>query len=149
MAAVAFRVFDADLGAAPRDWSIEFQRKAKELEAAKKAAEKKEEADRVPDTKPSLPLEKYAGTYHDDLYGDVAVTFDAGKLTIRKGNVYVGALEHWNYDTFRAVWSDHRFGKDLVTFVLNERGKADEVKIPGLDDLVARRIIPAAKPKAP
>ena len=38
---------------------------------------------RTPPSRPSLPLASYAGTYHDDLYGDATITQENGGLVFR------------------------------------------------------------------
>ena len=63
---------------------------------------------RVPDTKPSLPLSAYAGTYGGQMYGDARVTEENGRLVVRllPSPNYVGDLEHWHFDTFRIKWRE-------------------------------------------
>lgn len=94
----------------------------------------KQERARVTGTKPSLDLAAYAGTYRDDLYGDVTVAPDSGSLSIRFGPFYTGALSHWHYDTFKASWQDPEQRFVLVTFVLNADGHVDHLTWPGLGD---------------
>jgi hypothetical protein len=107
----------------------------KSFEAQGKAAEKKRNDERVKDTKPSLTLDKYAGTYQDEMYGDVKVEQDeSGKLLMRYGPAFTGDLEHWHYDTFQAAWRDRGMGKSLVTFTLNAQGKVEAVKIQNMAD---------------
>ena len=52
------------------------------------------------------PLAAYAGTYTDQMYGDVTVTEENGKLVMRFGPSpnFVADLEHWHYDTFQIKW---------------------------------------------
>ena len=49
-----------------------------------------------------MALAEYAGTYKNDLYGDVKITHENEKLGVRFGPAFTGSLEHWHYDTFRA-----------------------------------------------
>jgi hypothetical protein len=64
-------------------------------------AEQKAELDktRARDTKPSLPLERYAGRYESQLYGDLHVDHQAGRLSVRFG-IHGDELEHWQNDEF-------------------------------------------------
>ena len=48
-----FRIFDAYLGVPQRDWSAEMLKTMKGFEEQGKAAQKKQEAERVKDTRPS------------------------------------------------------------------------------------------------
>lgn len=129
-----YRVFDAYLGVAKRDWSAEMFKKFKALEDQAKAAEKKVEAERVKGTSPSLALEKYAGTYQNEMYGEAKFVFKDGKLTSAFGPNFNGDLEHWHYNTFRVVWRDPMEGKGFVNFKLNTKGQADTVAIDGLGE---------------
>jgi CubicO group peptidase (beta-lactamase class C family) len=131
---LAYRVLDAYLGVAKRDWSAELLKKFKVLEEQAKAAEKKIEDERVKGTSPSLALEKYAGTYQNEMYGEAKFALKDGKLTSEFGPNFNGDLEHWHYDTFRVVWRDRMEGKGFVVFRLNARGKPETVTIDGLGD---------------
>jgi CubicO group peptidase (beta-lactamase class C family) len=78
-----------------------------------------------PQSSPSLPLSGYAGAYADPWYGPIAITEDAGKLTIdfRQTPGMVAPLEHWAYDTFVARWPDPLIEPAFVTFALDAAGK--------------------------
>ncbi|HET9529596.1 MAG TPA: serine hydrolase, partial [Blastocatellia bacterium] len=132
--ALMYRVFDSFLP--PRepqkDWSADLLKVFKAQMEQMANAEKKKEADRVKGTSPTLPLAKYAGNYSDDMYGEVKVTEENGKLVVRYGPAFVGDLEHWHYNTFRATWRDPTIGKLLVNFTLDTAGKVDEIRIENL-----------------
>jgi len=133
--ALKLRVFDAFLGGEAKDWSAVHLKTMKGFEAQGKAAEKKQNEERVKDTKPSLALDKYTGTYQDEMYGDVKVAQEEnGKLVARYGPAFTGDLEHWHYDTFQATWRDRTLGKGLITFTLNAQGKVEALKIQNLTD---------------
>ncbi|HSK73953.1 MAG TPA: serine hydrolase [Pyrinomonadaceae bacterium] len=131
---LSYRIFDAYLGAPQRDWSAEMLKSMKALQEQAEAAQKKAEAERVKDTKPSLDLEKYAGEYTDEMYGDARINFENGKLTLHRGPNYTGDLEHWHYDVFRVTWRDRQMGKGFVSFRLNKEGKVAEMNIENLAD---------------
>jgi CubicO group peptidase (beta-lactamase class C family) len=132
--ALMFKVFDAYLGGPQRDWSAEILKSFKALEAQGEAAEKKAEAERVKGTTPSLALEKYAGAYESEMYGDAKVTLEKGKLVAHYGPGFTGDLEHWHYDTFRVTWRDRMEGKGFISFTLNPQGKVAEMKVEELGD---------------
>ncbi len=132
--ALFLRVVDAYLGGAGTDWSGA-------LRAVRDAGVRRDSVDlanrdreRVRDTKPSLDLSAYAGTYRDEMYGDVTVAVESGALVIRFGPYFTGALTHWHYDTFKASWQDPEQGVDLVTFSLNAEGRVGHLTWPGLGD---------------
>ena len=145
--ALMFRIFDAYLGAPSRDWSAEMLKGIKKLEEQGKAAEKKREESRVKGTQPSLALEKYAGTYNDEAFGDAKIILENGKLVLRTPG-FVADLEHWHYDTFRATFREAALGgKTLATFTLNSDGKTDSLNVPEMS-LTFKRAPEAAKPAA-
>jgi len=129
-----FRIFDAYLGVPQRDWSADMLKTVKGFEEQGKAAQKKQEEGRVKNTSASLALTEYAGTYKNDLYGDVKVTNSAGKLNLRFGPAFTSDLEHWHYDTFRAKFVAAGGANAYVTFVLGTQGKVDNLtlNLPGL-----------------
>lgn len=132
--ALMYKIFDSYLGAPSRDWSSEMLKVVKGLEEQAKTTEKKSEAERVKGTSPSLPLDRYAGTYQSEMYGEAKVGFENGKLITRFGPNFTGDLEHWHFDTFRVIWRDRMQGKGFVSFRLNKQGKVDELNIETLSD---------------
>ena len=139
--ALMFRIFDAYLGAPPRDWSAELSKTIKGFEEQGKAAQKKQEAERVKNTRPSLALAEYAGTYKNDLYGDVKITHQNGKLGLRFGPAFLSDLEHWHYDTFRAHFVGAGVSYAYITFALNAQGKLETLtlNLPGVADYPFKR----------
>jgi CubicO group peptidase (beta-lactamase class C family) len=127
-----WRVFDAYLGAPPRDWSASVHAVLRRLESAGAAQEKAMEAARVTGTHPTLPLERYAGTYADSLYGEVQVGLENGRLVLRASRQLVFDLDPWMYDTFEARGRDPMLGTSLVTFELNAEGRPATLRISGL-----------------
>jgi CubicO group peptidase (beta-lactamase class C family) len=128
------KVFDTFLGVPARDWSAEMLAGYKQSRAGEEAEERGLEASRAQGTKPSLPLERYAGSYAGEMYGEARVAVENGKLVLRLTPApnFVGDLEHWQYDTFRVKWREsvsYPFPKGFVTFTLNAQGQLDEMKI--------------------
>lgn len=136
-----YKVFDAYLeGSRQKDWSGDLLKTMKGLQELGKAAAKKQEEARVLNTQPSLALEKYVGTYKNDLYGEVKITNEGGKLKVRFGPAFVSELEHWHYDTFRAAFRGAGVTKAFVTFGLNAQGKSDEVTLEIAADYPFKRV---------
>lgn len=131
--AIANRVLDAYLKAPARDWSADLRKVMKGVEEIEKKEEKRKEEERVKDTKPSLALEKYDGSYKDDAYGELKVKLQKGKLVASLGPAFVTDLEHWHYDTFRAVFRDRTMDKGMMTFALGGDGKVAEAKVDGFE----------------
>ncbi len=130
--ALMYRVFDLYGSHPPRDWSAELLELYTELRTEAEAGEGKTEGERVSGTQPSLPVASYAGSYSDSLHGTVVVTSDGqGRLMMRYGTGFVGELEHWHYDTFRASWEAEWRGKSFVTFVLGSKGLSTSMQFRG------------------
>jgi CubicO group peptidase (beta-lactamase class C family) len=131
--ALANRAIDALLGLPPRDRSGEALARKRAGESAKKAAWERALAARDKTSKPSLPLAQYAGRYGGDLYGDVAVAEEGGRLVLRfePAPAFVADLEHWQYDTFRVKWRKlNPYVPDgWATFVLDRRGRPAELRV--------------------
>jgi len=142
--ALMYRIFDFYLGAPPRDWSAEMLKVTKRLEEQGQAAEKKAEAERVKGTSPSLALEKYAGAFQSDMYGEAKIALENQKLVVHFGPNFTGDLEHWHFDTFRVKWRDPMQGKGFVSFRLNTQGKVEIVSIENLSDFTR---VPEPAPK--
>ena len=139
--ALAMRIIDAYLGAAPRDWSAVYLAMFQRARAQEDSAEKALAAARVPGTRPSLPLERYVGTYADTMYGTATVALERGALVVRYGPAFTGDLEHWHYDTFRVRWRDPRAETGFVTFGLGAAGTVTHMNVDGLADF---RFTPAS-----
>jgi len=138
-----YKVFDAYMGSLQqRDWAGDLLKTLKTLQQKSREAEKKQEAERVRNTRPSLAPEKYAGTYKNDLYGEVKVTNTKGKLGVRFGPAFVSDLEHWNYDTFRAKFRAAGESKAFVTFALDAQGKSDELTLEMMKEYPFKRVVP-------
>jgi CubicO group peptidase (beta-lactamase class C family) len=124
------RGYPPQAGGSGRDWSAELLKLYGGLQAQADSARARQEARRVAGTRPTLPLERYAGTYADSLYGAVTVTHERGQLVLRRG-ARSGALEHWHYDTFRARWANAWQGTSMATFIIGPRGTPDRLEIAG------------------
>lgn len=129
--ALMYRVFDAYLGNPPRDWNADLLRLYGGLRAAADSARQRTIARRIPDTRPSLPLPQYAGTYVDSLVGDVIVSSENGKLRLRTSSTHAGTLEHWEYDTFRLHWDDAWEGTSFATFTIGRDGVPSRLEFEG------------------
>jgi CubicO group peptidase (beta-lactamase class C family) len=131
-AAIMYRILDYYLGAPPTDWIAAYAKVAARSDSSDAAAERSAVVARDSLSRPTLPLERYAGTYHDAWYGDVTIALENGKLVIRFSHTpsLVGDLEHWQYDTFVARWRDRELRADAyVTFALAPSGSIDQVKM--------------------
>jgi CubicO group peptidase (beta-lactamase class C family) len=131
---MASKIRDVFVGAPKRDWSGEALEQAKRNKAAADEETKKADAARVANTRPTLVLKDYAGSYSDDLYGAINIAEENGRLVMRfsRSPNFVADLEHWHYDTFQIKWRPsvaYNFPRGFVTFTIDKNGKTDELKI--------------------
>jgi CubicO group peptidase (beta-lactamase class C family) len=131
--ALSYRILDAYLGGAERDWSSELladDSRGKERWADRWAQWERE---RVPNTTPSLALDQYAGTYGGALYGDATVTLENGALVLRllPNPDMVADLSHWHHDTFLIEWRHEFpwFDRGWAQFALDRTGNVEEMKL--------------------
>lgn len=130
--AINYRLLDSFLGAPQTDWIAAYSQVLKNARANAAEVEKRFQTARNANSKPSLPLPKYAATYRDPWYGDVTITWENEKLVMRFSHspALAGPLEHYQYDTFIARWQDRALGADaFVTFALKPDGTIDQVKM--------------------
>jgi CubicO group peptidase (beta-lactamase class C family) len=142
------RIFDLHLKAPPRDWSAELRKRSEQQRTRALEAQRRLDAQRVPNTKPSLPLSAYAGTYVDSLHGELLIAEKDGKLLLTFGPTWRGTLVHWHFDTFRTRFDTPVLGVIPVTFRLNAAAKVDELQIDLAGPITFKRK-PAPPPSPP
>ena len=127
--ALMYRVLDTLLGEPPRDWSAEYLALSERARQRSNEETREVEAARQTGTQPSRALGEYVGSYTDELYGEMTIGVEDGQLVLRYSPDYVADLEHWQHDTFRAVWRRAGFGRSFVTFSLDPRGRVAEMQV--------------------
>ena len=135
--AILYHILDFYLSVPPTDWIAAF--KSAEDEQNKEAADitKKVNSARAADSKPSLPLEKYAGVYNDAWYGPATIRFENEKLvfTLDHTPAAKGDLTHWQFETFKAHWRDNTIEDAYLTFTLNPDGSIDHFTMAAVSPL--------------
>jgi CubicO group peptidase (beta-lactamase class C family) len=135
---IANTVLDHYLDAPPKDWVTAYAtvRKRRVAEAEKTVHEAAGKRDTS--SKPSLPLDSYAGRYRDPWYGDIVIEKQGNGLGVRFTHTpaLTGKLEHWQQDTFVAHWNDRSLLADAyLTFSLNPDGTIDRAKMKAVSPL--------------
>jgi len=127
----AFDVFGADvlLPAPERDWSTEFQQLYGRIRAQATAAERRTDSLRVANTRPSLPVTAYPGTYEDPLSGTIRISDRQGRLRLVVNETLRGTLTHWHYDTFRLTFDNAWEGTEMITFGLDPDGTISRLTV--------------------
>lgn len=125
--AVAYHVMDANLGVDEVDWHNRYLNNYKRsYERVSKARQAVHDA-RVKNTRPSLDLNDYVGTYRSQGYGKLEVKKAGDDLVLHFWDAegLEATLEHWHYDTFRAVWKNRAQREEFMQFQLGMDGKAE------------------------
>jgi CubicO group peptidase (beta-lactamase class C family) len=134
---ILYHVLDYYFQLPRTDWVTAFKtvNDTEERDAAETM--KKAEGARAADSKPSLPLVKYAGLYSDAWYGPITIRTENGGLTISFDHTptMAGELQHWQYDTFKAHWRDRTIEDAFVTFALNPDGTIDHASMAAVSPL--------------
>lgn len=123
-----YELIDHYLGLPRQDWPQRFHDyRAKRIVDA--VAAMKQAAATPAQVGPSLPLDRYAGTYSDPWYGKLAVGSDAKGLTVSFVPTagMSGRLVHYQYDTFIAQFDDPGIEKAYLTFQLDADGKVSSI----------------------
>jgi CubicO group peptidase (beta-lactamase class C family) len=136
--ALMYRVFDLYTGSPPRDWSADVHA----LFAASHAPSAAPPV-RHAEIKPSLPLDRYAGTYADSAYGAIKVTLVNGVLHAQIGNDPDLELEPWEYEQFRTRSADAEQSGTPLVFVPDGRGSIAAVRLFGVS--FARSRVPPGR----
>ncbi len=131
--ALMYRVFDMYEGNPLRDWSAEVHKLFGDLEAKGKAAQAKRDSARAKNTRPSLPLQSYVGTYNDSTYGKVDITVTGDTLHFRFVKGDAQPLEHLEYDTFKAKAKNTLEPDPVVPFVPNGSGGVSALRALGVE----------------
>ena len=129
--AATYYAFDQFLGTGTKDWSADLLVRTNENQKNDtRIADMK--AKRVMDTKPSLGLSSYTGTYHADVYGNVKVLLEGGELVILFENSprLSAKLKHWHYDVWEIVWDEKHAWFSFGTVKLQTD---NDMKVTGLE----------------
>ena len=129
-----YKIFDVFTNAPKRDLSAELLERTKAGKLREADENKKIDVSRIANTKPTLLMSNYAGTYSSEMYGDATITEENGKLVLRlvPAPNFVADLEHWHYDTFLIKWRSsvsYNFPRGFVTFTIDKSGKTDQLKV--------------------
>ena len=119
-----YSVFDLFENGPRRDWSKDLE----PIFARPRTTVAVAQSGRAASFPPSLPLERYTGTYVDSAYGDVHVTLENGVLEAAVVTDPAVPLEHVNFEAFRAKASGG--GRPTVlTFVPDGNGGVSGVRV--------------------
>ena len=134
---ILYHILDTAFQLRPTDWIAAFKQSRDEQIAKDNKEEQDAAAHRDANSKPSLELAKYVGTYEDPWYGRATITEENGHLVLHMTHTpaMVGDLSHWQYDTLKAVFRDKTIPDAFLTFDLNAQGGIHEVHMVPTNDL--------------
>ncbi len=114
-----------------REWHEAFLTSFENRLASVLALREEIHAARVTDTSPSHSLSVYTGEYHDPLYDNVEVKQGENGLELHfwDDETQIADLEHWHYDTFRAVWRNPAQREKFVWFQMGEDGQPEILNV--------------------
>jgi CubicO group peptidase (beta-lactamase class C family) len=117
------------------DWVEIYASGAVEWADEAKQAVEEAFANRNAESRPTLPIAAYAGSYRDPWYGEVFVDLEEDRLVMRfsRSELLTGGLEHFQYDTFIARWQDRSlYGDAYVTFSIGADGAVESIRMKAL-----------------
>ncbi|MBW2619638.1 MAG: serine hydrolase, partial [Deltaproteobacteria bacterium] len=127
---VLYRALDIFLGREERDWSSQLLQKYEAALAELAAAEEETKKGRIEGAAPSLPLEGYAGTFENQMYGQAVITHQQGVLELRLlPDGFFGPLEHWHQDVFRFPVASPYFDHVWISFTLTAAGRIEGMRM--------------------
>jgi hypothetical protein len=134
---ILYHLLDHYFNLPTTDWIAAYKTVKDTQEKDAREMMEKAEGTRAADSKPSLPLEKYAGVYNDAWYGPITIRMENGSLVITFDHTpaMIGDLQHWQYDTFKAHWRDRTIEDAFVTFSLNPEGIIDSARMAAVSPL--------------
>jgi CubicO group peptidase (beta-lactamase class C family) len=117
-----------------KDWNAAYKQRDAVRKERDRQTREKWEADRLVDAPPTLPLEKYCGTYRCPLYGDVTISLENETMVMRlvPAPDFVADLAHRHYNCFEVKWRPsvtYNYPVGSVNFVINGLGVSQRLEI--------------------
>lgn len=139
--ALAHRLVDRMEGGEQLPWSDRMLARWREMLEEARAAAQAVEDSRVADAPAALSPADYAGSYVNEMYGEIVVSEQDGELRARFGAGFEGPLEHWHYDTFRSNWAGIAGTREFFRFEIGTDGKVSvlHAEIEGSVEFVRQR----------
>jgi CubicO group peptidase (beta-lactamase class C family) len=134
---ILYHVLDYYFHLPSTDWVAAYKTVRDAQEQNADEAMKKAEGARGANSKPSLPLEKYAAVYNDAWYGPITIRQEGSGLTISFDHTpgMIGDLQHWQYDTFKARWRTRTIEDAFITFSLKPDGSIESATMQAVSPL--------------
>jgi hypothetical protein len=125
---LTYNAIDRLLGLEEVPWSDHFMKDHLEWKAGQERGKEKDVAEQVPRTRPSHPLESYAGDFVHPAYGTLAVRTEGDGLSATINGV-VRPLRHYHYDVFELSVEEWDLRLKL-SFSTDVQGEIESVAAP-------------------
>lgn len=115
-----------------RDWSNWLYSYYSQSQVRLKEDYLKAKENRNKNSKPSLPLDNYCGTYSGELYGDAIVEIRDNQLFLqfKPAPLFYDTLSHWEYDIFEVDFNQFpSLPNGKVNFIMNNKGEIIEMQV--------------------
>jgi len=113
---------------APRDWHREIFDLYEDLGEKAAIQEQEQLKTRVQDSRTSLPIEAYSGTYTHPMLGEVKVSVIPEGIQMRFNDFVNFEAQHWHYDTFRIIPENRYRFEGFLGFHLGTDGSVSEME---------------------
>jgi len=148
---LTYKIFDAFLELDEKDWSQEGLERQLRFDKYRENRVQKRKASRKQDTQPAIPVEKFAGLYRCESYGDIEVEINDGKLSIHFSDApeLDASLNHWHFNVFELKWKEIQawFDFGTVQFMMNNMLEVESLKFDVPNDDIFFEEIKAKKVK--
>jgi CubicO group peptidase (beta-lactamase class C family) len=124
--AIMYTVFDLFTeGAISRDWS-------KELYALyHKDTQTPKSPEKLKNAKPNIVEADLIETFHNERLGWVKISKIENQLYFSINDTLTGVLNHWNYDTYKAVFDKKPYGSQMFSFRMGPDGSLSFLEVFG------------------
>ncbi|MBK6346329.1 MAG: serine hydrolase [Bacteroidales bacterium] len=129
---LSYKILDTYLSDEKTDWSSKFYELTEKNQKAEQKEKEEESLKRIPGTTPTLPLEKYAGSYVSEIYGEARIHIKDNQLYLNfiPTPMFHSPLVHWQYNTFSIKFPDvPSLPEGKAAFILDSSGGIDKMLI--------------------
>ncbi len=118
--AVVNYIIDGYLGLPEKDLSAEYLQKYLENVGLDGRIAEREKS-RIEGTEPTLPPDRYTGTYFTEVYGNIYISSENGQLNLQfeHSPALNAKLSHWHYDVWKIEWEKDMAWFDFGTIQFN------------------------------
>ncbi len=127
-----YYVLDILLTEENTDWNSLFHNYSESQKIADIERNIANEEMRIKDSKPSLELKAYTGTYHSEVYGEAEISFkeEALYFNMLESDIFESDMTHWQYNTFSIKFSQvPSLPLGTINFLINAEGSVYEMQV--------------------